>query len=76
MLAEEDQLVEYEKYDKYIRYVIGKQSTGKSQPLADGIEYYPASENGGAPVVTYYYPGRHRFEHTAMPYIVNFFKSL
>lgn len=76
MLAEEDQLVEYEKYDSYIKHVVGKQSTGKSQPLVDGIEFYPASEDLGAPVITYYYPGRHRFEHDAMPYIVEFFKSL
>jgi len=76
MLAEDDQLVDYDKYDKYIEHTIARQLTGKAERITYGITLYPAAQEGGAPVMTYYYPGKHRFEHDALPYIVSFYKSL
>lgn len=78
LLAEEDQLVDNDKYKAYIRYIVGKQTTGTGSAeggyLDEGemMRYDAAAD--GAEVMTYFYPGRHRFNPAALPYIVTFFK--
>ena len=109
LLAEDDHLVDSDKYKAYIRYIVGKQTDGvgvavsgrasasgdagvdgranagrdagvdgRANASGDAVEAgqmlrYEAAADG-AEVMTFFYPGRHRFTPAALPYIVDFFQ--